>query len=325
MSKIEDTSAWRPGTTQSTLRARAHLLQRLRRFFAERDVLEVETPLLGRCFGNDPALEPFTTYFSGAPGRTLYLQSSPEFCMKRLLAAESGPIYQVCKAFRNGELGQRHNPEFTLLEWYRPGYTLDQLMAEVVALLHCLLEDTTVSVQEYTYAGLMADRLQLDIFSADVAALRACAVAQQVPDAATLPLDKDAWLDLLMSVCIEPTLEPQQLSFITAYPASQAALAELNTHDPRTAARFELYYQGLELANGFQELTDAAQQTERLRQDNQRRLHSGQTVLPLDAAFLAALEHGLPACAGVAVGLDRVLMGLLGVTTIDQVQTFAVG
>jgi lysyl-tRNA synthetase class 2 len=324
--KADLPSVWQPGASLSVLRERAQLLHQIRRFFAEREVLEVETPVLGRCFGTDPAIQPFETCYPGAEnlhGEVLYLQSSPEFYMKRLLTAGSGPIYQVSKAFRNGEAGQRHNPEFSLLEWYRPGFTVQQLMEEVAALMQYLLGTVQPRVVQHTYAALFADCLQLDVFTADSAALQAYAIAQQIPDAAALQLGKDGWLNLLMSVCIEPQLISEQLTFITDYPASQAALAALNQRDPRTAARFELYYQGLELANGFQELTDAEQQATRFATDNALREANGQQALPIDTAFLAALAQGMPVSAGVALGLDRVLMGKLGLSTIDQVQAFS--
>ncbi len=312
---------WRPGASLQTIQARAQLLRRVRDFFAARDVLEVETPLSGRAFGTDPAIEPFVVREKSRE-ETWYLQGSPEFYMKRLLAAGSGPIYQISKAFRQGEIGRRHNPEFTLLEWYRPGFSASDLMAEVAALMQDLLGTTPV-VQSCAYAEWFTHILQLDIFAADVAALRACAAAQQIPDAADLGLERDAWLDLLWVECIEPQLPPDQLTFVTDYPASQAALAELNPQDPRTAARFELYYGGLELANGFQELTNVAEQTARFHADNAQRERAGQAMLPLDSRFIAALQHGLPRCAGVAVGLDRVLMAQLGLSSLDQVLTFS--
>ena len=325
MSKPDNLIDWQPGTTLSTLQARAQLLQRIREFFARHDVLEVETPLLGSCFGTDPTIEPFECRYPHIPYqpiRTLYLQSSPEFYMKRLLADGSGPIFQVSKAFRNGEAGQRHNPEFSLLEWYRPGFSAQQLMEEVVDLMCYLLDKAQPVVEYHAYADLFAEQCQLDIFTVDVAALQAYAVEQQIPDADRLEWDKDAWLQLLMTECIEPRFRPNHLTFVTDYPASQAALAELNPQDPSTAARFELYYQGLELANGFQELTDAGQQAARCTADNAVREQQGQQTLPIDTAFLTALQAGIPTCAGVAIGLDRVLMSALGLKDIDQVQTF---
>ena len=312
---------WRPGASLQAIRARAQLLRRIRDFFAARDVLEVETPLLGRAFGTDPAIAPLIVR-EKAKDETWYLQSSPEFYMKRLLAAGSGPIYQISKAFRQGEVGQRHNPEFTLLEWYRPGFSAADLMRELADLMQHLL-GITLTAQTRTYAACFVQYLQLDIFAADTEMLRACAVAQQIPGAADLTLARDAWLDLLWTMCIEPQLPSTQLTFITDYPASQAALAELNVHDSRTAARFELYYAGLELANGFQELTDATEQAARFHADNAQRKRAGQPVLPLDARFIAALQHGLPGCAGVAVGVDRILLAQSGLSSLDQVQTFS--
>ncbi len=315
---------WRPGASLETLRARARLLARIRAFFAARGVLEVETPLAGISFGTDPAIEPLRSRFTGpghAQGLDLYLQSSPEFFMKRLLAAGSGPIWQLCKAFRDGEAGPRHNPEFTLLEWYRPGFDERALMDEVAELVSEAL-DQPLPVERRRYAELFQTHLGIDPLEADVPALRACALAHAVLGAEGLELARDGWLDLLMSTLIEPHLGREGLTFVTHYPVSQASLARVHA-DGRTAARFELYWQGMELANGFHELRNAAEQAQRFEHENCRRRSAGQAPMPVDDALLAALEHGLPDCAGVALGIDRLLMCQLGVDDIDQVLAFS--
>lgn len=317
---------WRPGASLEILRVRARLLREVRAFFAARDVLEVETPLLGVSFGTDPAIEPLTSSFSGPAypnGKRLFLQSSPEFFMKRLLAAGSGPVFQLCKAFRNGEAGTRHNPEFTLLEWYRPGFNAAQLMDELTDLVRRLVDQPGLREERRSYRSLFLQYLDIDPLEASAPALRACARSRNLLGAETLELDRDGWLDLLMTHFIEPELGVAGLTYVTDYPASQASLARLNPADPRVAARFELYWKGLELANGFEELADAEEQSERFEQENCRRFSSGQRPMPVDDALLSALEHGMPDCAGVAVGLDRLLMCRLGCRDIDQVLGFS--
>lgn len=331
---------WRPGAGPAALRRRARLLADVRTFFAARGVLEVETPLLGAAPASDPALLPFPVAYQGphAPqGRTLYLQSSPEYAMKRLLAAwPQQPIYQICKAFRNGEAGRRHNPEFTLLEWYRPGLDHHALMDEVSALLRCLLDRPDLAVRRRSYRDVFLAYLGVDPLVADIPALQAAACAAGVADAERLTLTGDGWLDLLMVSVIEPRLGREGLDFIHGYPASQAALARLDPADPRVAQRFEAYLEGVELANGYHELTDADEQRRRFAREradlaaieiDPGQGGRGQTAdddaRPEDAALLAALAAGLPACAGVALGLDRVLMLALGMDDIDAVLSFA--
>lgn len=291
------------------LQQRARLLSYLRTFFAERLVLEVETPILSQAGNPDPNILSFTAQ---ATKHSYYLHTSPEFAMKRLLAAGSGCIYQICKVFRADESGRYHNPEFTLLEWYRLGYDYQQLMAEVASLVngvfqqfgHCVapLPVTYLSYQQafQQYAGI-------DPFHATAQTLQATAHAQgwQVTG---LGDEVEPWLDVLMSHQIAPHLGQNQLTFIYDYPAPQAALARLKPDNPAVAERFELYYQGLELANGFRELTDAAQQRQRWLQQNQTRQQQHGPIMPLDENFLAALEQGLPECSGVALGLDRLLL-----------------
>jgi len=320
-----DSASWRPTAELAALRTRAALLAQVRRFFAERGVLEVETPLLSSGVGTDPALEPLQTNFTGpghAAGLRLFLQTSPEFAMKRLLAAGSGPIYQICKAFRNGELGRRHNPEFSILEWYRPGWDHDRLIEELIDLVRSLL-DPQLPVERIEYCDLFHRRWGLDPLEAPLEALRAVAVAEGIPGAASIDLqDRDQWLDLLLSQILEPELGRGCLTVLEHYPASQAALARLHPQDPRLAHRFELYCEGLELANGYHELADAAEQRQRFQLDRELRLRRGQPELPGDQRLLAALEAGLPDCSGVAVGLDRILMLRSGAQSIEQVLAF---
>lgn len=317
---------WRPGTDKATLLARAALLHQIRAFFAQREVLEVETPLLASSFGTEPSIEPLCSEYTGptcAQGRKLYLQSSPEFAMKRLLAAGSGPIYQICKAFRNGEAGARHNPEFSLLEWYQPGFSAQALMDEVADLMRVLLGQASLPIEQMSYADLFANKLNIDVFDSSIGQLQKSVAEHGITGTANLQLDKDGWLDLLMGHVLEPLLPKETLCFVHDYPRSQASLAKVNDHDPRTAARFELYYQSIELANGFVELTDVEEQSERFEHENCIRRRRGQKPMPIDQHLLEALEHGLPDTAGVALGLDRVLMAKLGLEDIDQVVTFS--
>jgi lysyl-tRNA synthetase class 2 len=316
---------WRPGAPAETLRSRAAMLAAVRGYFRDAGVLEVETPLACRSGGTDPNIEPVRASYRGPgfpDGVELCLQTSPEFPMKRLLAAGSGPIYQICKAFRNGEAGRLHNPEFSILEWYRPDFDAPRLIDEVHAVLQLALDTGGLEREQLSYAELFRQQLAIDVFSADVAALQEIAVRRHVIGAEQLWLDRDGWLDLLMSHFIQPGLGSDRLCFVTDYPASQASLARLNP-DGRTAARFEAFYQGIELANGFDELLEAGEQAARFEADNCLRRARGQRPVPVDRQLLAAMEHGLPACAGVAVGLDRVLMLRVGAPDLDAVLSFS--
>lgn len=292
------------------LRARAELLADLRAFFARRGVLEVETPLLSRSTVTDPALAPI-------PCGDRWLQTSPEYAMKRLLADGSGPIFQVCKAFRGGEAGPRHNPEFTLLEWYRPGYDLRDLMAEVAELVCELLDERPV--RYVAYRELFEAAVGLDPHRASADELESC--ARQRVDYAGGAESRDTWLDLLMSHVIQPSLADVVLVY--DYPASQAALARLRPDgEIPVAERFELFLDGVELANGYRELTDAVEQRRRFEADNAVLATRGEPPRPLDEQLLAALESGLPDCAGVALGLDRLLMLKLGAGSLADVLAF---
>jgi lysyl-tRNA synthetase class 2 len=315
---------WRPTAGRQALDARALLLGAIRSFFAERGVVEVETPLLARVGVTDPHLENLESNFTGPghpDGLRLYLQTSPEFHMKRLLADGCGPIYQIAKAFRDGEKGARHNPEFTLLEWYRPGWDHHELMNEMSELLSLVL-DCPVA-ERCTYGSLFEDTLSIDPHSASTADLRRVAHQRGLEEPPALD-DRDDWLALLMTSFIEPRLGDSAPLLVFDYPASQASLAKIRYDDPPVAERFEVYYRGVELANGFHELTDAAEQEKRFDADRDRRHELGRRDAEIDERLVAALASGMPSCAGVALGIDRLLMLKLGAESIEEVIQFPI-
>ncbi|MEK7323016.1 MAG: elongation factor P--(R)-beta-lysine ligase [Pseudomonadota bacterium] len=317
-------NSWRPSAELAVLRQRAQLLAELRDFFAARDVMEVETPVLYGAGATDPQLASFSAEYHGpgAPsGRTLYLQTSPEFTMKRLLAAGSGPIYQISKAFRNGEAGRRHNPEFTMLEWYRPGWDHHALMDEVEALIRQIL--VAPAAARVSYGDLCLRYLGIDPHGAELTELRDAAAARGITAPVGLGDDRDGWLDFLWSHGVEPRLGGDgRPVFVIDYPASLAMLARLRPGSPAVAERFELYLHGVELANGFHELADGGEQRRRFEQDNARRRGAGLPAMPFDEHLLAALMHGLPDCGGVALGVDRLLMLRIGAQDIGEVLAF---
>jgi len=317
----------RPGASPAKLRLRAELLERTRRFFAERGALEVDTPLLSRGVVVDRHLDPpRCDGLDGGEGTDgeRWLQTSPEAFMKRLLAAGSGPIYQIAHAFRCGERGRLHNPEFAIVEWYRPGFDHHRLMDEVGDWIRELLGPERVSTPEkITYAELFARELGIDALEADIDELRAKARAEGIDcsDGFAASADRDAWLDVLLSTSIQPRLGRERPVFVHAYPASQAALARLDANDSRVAERFELFIDGLELCNGYHELVDADEQRARFEEANRQRQSDGKAPLPIDERFLAALAD-MPSCAGVAAGFDRVMMLACGASTLDAVLPF---
>ena len=321
-------STWRPSADWAALRLRAELLARSRAFFAARGVLEVETPMLSAAAVTEPNLASFSTVYAGPGlryGQTLYLHTSPEFPMKRLLAAGSGCIYQIARVFRDGEAGRRHNPEFTLLEWYRVGFDHHRLMDEVAELVTQLVGSRVALAEpeRLSYQELFQRHLDLNPHQARVADLAACAEARGVPIPPGMPADDaDPWLDLLLTHCIEPGLGQGRLTFVYDYPASQAALARLRPGDPPVGERFELYLNGIELANGFHELGDAGEQRRRFEAENAARRALGLPVMPMDENLLAALAAGLPDCAGVALGFDRLAMLAAGKTALAEVWAF---
>jgi lysyl-tRNA synthetase class 2 len=315
-------SHWRPSASLAGLKERAAMLAKIRQFFAARDVLEVETPLLGRYSVTDPHMEVITTAHPGYGTDEYFLQTSPEYAMKRLLAAGSGPIYQIGKAFRQGEAGSRHNPEFSMLEWYRPGFDHWQLIDEVEELVSSVLN--TRGCQRLSYRQVFEAALGIDPHNASCEQLKV--IAREHADIQMSSDRRDDWLSLLMAEVIEPALGSDVPVFIYDYPASQAALARLEEDETGilVARRFELYYRGVELANGYFELTDHKEQHERFQRDLQLRAEMGKPARELDPHLLAAMEQGLPSCAGVALGLDRLLMLHLGASRIEEVLAFSV-
>ncbi|MDQ7017238.1 MAG: EF-P lysine aminoacylase EpmA [Gammaproteobacteria bacterium] len=313
---------WRPTASLSRLQQRAQMLTQIRAFFAQRQVLEVETPILSNAAGSDPHIECLQTAL--ADGRRCYLNSSPEFAMKRLLAADVGDIYQVSRVFRQGEQGRYHNPEFTLLEWYRLDFDHFALMDEVEALLQQLLPEFPPALK-LSYQQAFERFLNLNPLTAAVAELHQ--VIEGLPVSAPhFPEDesRDSLLDWLMSQGVAPCFPLDRPTFIYHYPASQASLARLSIDDPSIAERFECYWGELELANGFHELLDAAEQQARFEAELQQRQVQGLAQPPLDYNLIAALQAGMPACAGVALGLDRLLMVLSGAEHIRDVLAFSI-
>lgn len=323
MSQPAQSSAWRPAASLDAVHRRAEILRRIRRFFDERGVLEVDTPHLGAFANPDPHIESLAVAWNDPGGAVCHgwLHTSPEFPMKRLLAAGSGSIYQVCKVFRAGERGRLHNPEFTLLEWYRLGFDHHALMDEMVELINSLLPTPRVA-ERGSYRDLFLERLSLDPLQASAEEMRQVALAHGVASVEGLELGRDDLLDLLFSYLIQPRLGRDTLCFVHAYPASQASLARLEPEEPTVARRFELFMNGVELANGFHELQDGTEQAERFAEDLRRREVKGQRPTPADSRLLAALDHGLPDCAGVALGLERLLMVIMGAEHIDEVIAF---
>ena len=318
---------WQPTATVGTLRERARLIATVRAFFAARDIWEVETPVLGQGGSTDVHLVSLATLARTDKGqRKLWLQTSPEFHMKRLLAADSGPIFQLAKSFRDGEVGARHNIEFTMLEWYRPGFTLAQLIEETTALVAHVLPQPPGPVVYYRYRELFHRHLEVDPFTTSLVTLRALAAERGNMSAQALAEEgRDTCLDLLMGMVIEPTLGQQELSVVVDYPASQAALARRHqdADGEWVASRFELYLNGIELANGYDELTDAEEQRQRFDADNAERRRLGLPEVDVDVHLLAALEQGLPASSGVALGLDRLIQLALGKTRLEEVLAFS--
>ena len=307
---------------------RATLLARIRSFFADKGVMEVDTPLLSRFGATDPAIESFRTEYhgpGGANGIPLYLHTSPEFFMKRLLATACGPIYQLAHVFRNGELGRRHNPEFMLLEWYRPGMNHHDLMDEIDAFCKYVLEGIVEyqAARRITYRQWFLQATGLDPWIDKVTEFRRFAEQRLESVPASMADDGlDSWLDLLVTHWLEPRLGEQAV-FVHDFPVTQASLARVGDSPEPAAERFELYLNGIEIANGFHELGDGTEQRQRFERDNKVREASGGTAVPLDEYLVAALHCGLPDCSGVAVGFDRLLMVTAGLPDIASTMPFS--
>ncbi|WP_394242774.1 elongation factor P--(R)-beta-lysine ligase [Vibrio astriarenae] len=318
------TFAWQPSASIEQLKQRAQVIAQIRHFFAQREVMEVDTPAMSHATVTDIHLHTFNTEFVGpeyAQGQTLYLMTSPEFHMKRLLAAGSGCIYQINKAFRNEENGRHHNPEFSMLEWYRIGFDHHDLMDEMDSLLQQVLN--CGSAERMTYQQAFIKELGVCPLEASMDELKQVACTIGLEDIAVPEQDRDTLLQLLFSIGVEVKIGQHVPAFVYDFPASQAALAKINPQDPRVADRFEVYFKGIELANGFHELDNPDEQLARFEQDNQKRLEMGLKPQPIDYHLIEALKAGLPNCAGVALGIDRLIMLALNCEHIDQVTAFA--
>ena len=305
---------------RATLALRARLYGLIRGFFAARDVLEVETPILSIAGNTEPNIESFGTTFNGhvdAGSRERWLRTSPEHALKRLLAAGIGDCYELGRVFRNGEAGRQHNPEFTMLEWYRVGFDHRQLMGETCELVQAAMSlvDRRATVAKRSYREWFVDELDIDPFTATLDELRAPLADIRIDGE---NLSRDDWLDLLITHRLQPTCKRDRITLIHDFPATQCALAKIREGDPPLAERFELYLGSHELANGYHELTDATEQRARFERDNVRRRARGQREMPIDEHFLAALPT-MPACAGVALGIERLLMCLRGSDAIGDV------
>ena len=314
---------WKPTAAAPALRLRAELYALLRRFFADRGVLEVETPMLSAGGNTDPNIESFALRFDGprsAGEATRWLRTSPEFPLKRLVAAGVGDCYELGRVFRNGEAGKRHNPEFTMLEWYRVGFDHHRLMDETAELLKAALAlaGRRATVRDSSFRELYRERFGFDPMLASEAELRA---PLSVFDIDPRGLTRDDWLDLLMTHLIQPSIPANRILLVYDYPASQCALAKLRAGDPPVAERFEAYVGPLEVANGYHELTDPAEQRARFEADLARRRARGQSLPVVDERLLAGLAR-LPDCAGVALGVDRLLMAMLGTDKLAEVLAF---
>lgn len=305
------------------LHLRARLYALIRAFFAEREVLEVETPILSAAGNTDPNIESFSTAFSGhvdAGARTRWMRTSPEYPLKRLLAAGVGDCYELGRVFRNGEAGGRHNPEFTMLEWYRVGWDHRRLMEETIALVEAALAMMGLRAEVWIegYRQLFIDELGIDPAHAPIEQLQLPLEEYGInPDGLT----RDDWLDLLITHRLQPSFPANRITVIHDYPASQCALAKVRPGDPPLAERFELYLGRYELANGYHELNDAAEQRRRFERDNEVRRARGQATVPMDENLLETLD-AMPDCAGVALGIERLLMCLVGTDAIADVLAF---
>jgi elongation factor P--(R)-beta-lysine ligase len=319
---------WQPSCSLELLRLRAQLLQKIRQFFAERNVLEVETPVLCSAIGTDPNLDFFATTYDRLPQKqTLFLQTSPEFAMKRLLAAGCGSIYQICKAFRNGEVGRYHNPEFTLLEWYRVGYNLPELMDEITELMKFLFaeNDGLQNVQRISYQSLFQQQTGLNPLVFAYNDYQKYALDHGLVDAINLcGQDHARWLDFIFSHQIQPNLRQNTLWLVYGYPACMPSLARISEDSFLVTDRVELFLDGVELGNGYYELNDAKDQERRFDKEIALRQATMRPSVNKDMRLLAAIASGLPDCSGIAIGLDRILMLLTNSPAIDEVLAFPI-
>ena len=315
---------WQPGCSLELIRLRAELLHDIRCFFYNENVLEVETPILCQAIGTDPYLDFFST---SQVNDCFYLQTSPEFAMKRLLAANTGSIYQITKAFRKGESGRFHNPEFTMLEWYRIDFDLQQLMDDIELLLSQLLptERFPEQAERVSYADVFKQYTGLNALQFDQSRYQSVAEQYGFPEASKLCADDhNTWLDFLFSHIVQQHLGRAGLCMVYDYPACLPSLARLNLNDPLIVERVEVFIQGIELGNGYYELTDMQQQSSRFEQEILLREKNGAQKVSKDERFLAALQSGLPDCSGIAIGLDRLLMIISQQSHINEVLAFPI-
>lgn len=314
---------WKPSASIQNLLKRAKIIAELRQFFTERGVLEVETPAMSEFSVTDVHLSTFNTQFLSpfaSQAKTLHLITSPEYHMKRLLACGSGAIFQICRVFRNEESGKRHNPEFTMLEWYRPFFDMYRLINEVDDLLQQILD--CEPAESFSYQFVFQTYVGLDPLTASKSQLVAKAREHGFP--CDDDEERDTLLQFLFSEIVEANIGKDRPTAVYHFPATQAALAQISSEDHRVAERFEFYYKGLELANGFHELSDAQEQIRRFEQDNLQRQKMGLPPQQLDQRFLSALRAGIPNCSGVALGVDRLLMIAMNAEQIDEVMAFGV-
>lgn len=311
--------SWQPSTTQKTRQLRAQMLYDIRAFFHQKKVLEVETPAISLAGNTDPFIESLQIQQSTP---TRYLHTSPEYSMKRLLADGSGDIYQICKVWRAGESGRNHNPEFSMLEWYRVGFHYHQLIQEVSKLLLSLLPKVEQQTQIVTYQQLFLDSFNINPHQTSHKELAAC-VQKNISNLTTHNLDQQALLDALLTHCIEPEFNKNTLTFIIDYPSNQSALAQIRTNGSTSVAeRFEVYLGTSELGNGYQEEINYEHNVEILDTENAQRKTNNQMLVTQDQRFLQAIKAGMPATSGVAIGLDRILMILANVNSIQEVINF---
>ncbi len=313
--------SWRPIAGNQLIKLRADTYTRIRQFMAEREVLEVETPVLSHATVTDTQLDSFNCEYSSPQttlDKTLYLQTSPEYAMKRLLASGTGAIYQISKVFRNEEQGKYHNPEFTMLEWYQPGYDHHQLMAELESFLGLFAMS---DCEKTSYADIFTSQTGLDPHTCNTNELVSLAEEYGLSSSSE---ERPVLLDFIFSHKIASTLGNTNPLFVYDYPACLSALAKLSDKSPKVAERFELFINGMEIANGFHELTNADEQLGRFKEDLALRNKAKRPTLPIDHLFMDALKQGLPDCAGVAVGIDRLLMAITGVKDIREVLTFPI-
>lgn len=315
---------WQPLSSVASALRRAAMLQRARAFFAERNILEVDTPILSRFAVSDPHIESIEVTLQLDPGKPWFLQTSPEYCMKRLLSAGYPDIYEICKVFRDAEAGRYHQPEFTMVEWYRLDFDLNDIMQDALEFITTLVDAKRFDKAPMllSYAEAFSEFAGIDSSTADIETLAAAAaVDDQLKE--SLGDRRDDWLDLILAEKISRKFPTDRLTALCHYPASQAALSRICPDDASVADRFEVFAGDLELANGYVELVDVKEQSSRFEADQSARKQAGKPQRPIDSAFIAALASGLPACAGVSVGFDRVHMLNEGADDIRQALSFA--